>query len=125
MLSQLGDWAVACTDSNRDSGELVRVYESQAGERCDLRAEIPAEDLDRSPLWVLEGAREDSLWLVVHRGCDRPLRRSPVRPHDLVAPAPHRVDAGRLQGAAIPTVERHHHLENDFSIGHIDTDLLG
>src|SRR3954447_283584 len=23
------------------------------------------------------------------------------------------------------TVERHHHLENDFSIGHIDTDLLG
>src|SRR3954462_11277738 len=68
-----------------------------------------------------------------------------MRSHDLVAAAPHRVNAGRVEGAAVPfarvvakpfehpfvspvgagdeTVERHHHLENYFSIGHIGRDL--
>src|SRR4051812_16662938 len=68
-----------------------------------------------------------------------------MRPHDLVAAAPHRVNAGRVEGAAVPfarvvakpfehpfvspvgagdkTVEGHHHLENYFSIGHVDRDL--
>src|SRR3954464_11748776 len=68
-----------------------------------------------------------------------------MRSHDLVAAAPHRVNAGRVEGAAVPfarvvakpfehpfvspvgagdkTVEGHHHLENYFSIGHIGRDL--
>src|SRR3954447_21948893 len=67
-----------------------------------------------------------------------------MRPHDLVAAAPHRVDAGRVERAAVPvtrvvaepfehpfmgpvgagdkTVEGHHHLENHFSTGHVGRD---
>src|SRR3954464_10530533 len=68
-----------------------------------------------------------------------------MRAHDLVAAAPHRVNAGRVEGAAVPfarvvaepfehpfvspvgaghkTVEGHHHLENYFSNAHIGRDL--
>src|SRR4051812_41145283 len=68
-----------------------------------------------------------------------------MRPHDLVAAAPHRVNAGRVEGAAVPfarvvakpfehpfvspvgagheTVEGHHHLEDYFSIAHAGRDL--
>src|SRR3954465_12405616 len=111
----------------------------------DLRAQVPAEDLGRSPFRLLQGVREDSLRLLVHRGCDRPLGRGPVRAHDLVAATPHRVDAGLLERAAVPltrviaeplehpfmgpvgagdkTVEGHDHLENYFSIAHVGRDL--
>ncbi len=153
-------------DRNRDRRQLVFVDEAQAGQRLgevgaavdqdrpfvvpslqvrDLRAQVPAEDLGRSPFRLLQSVGEDSLRLLVHRGCDRPLGRGPVRAHDLVAAAAHRVDAGLLERAAVPltrvvaeplehpfmgpvgagdkTVEGHDHLENHFSIAHVGRDL--
>ena len=166
VLSQLGEWAAPRADRNRDRRQLVFVDEAQAGQRLgevgaavdqdrpfvvpslqvrDLRAQVPAEDLGRSPFRLLQGVGEDGLRLLVHRGCDRPLGRGPVRAHDLVAAAAHRVDAGLLERAAVPltrvvaeplehpfmgpvgaggkTVEGHDHLENYFSIAHVGRDL--
>ena len=106
---------------------------------CDACAQVP-EDLDRSPLRLFEGVREHGFRFVVHRRGDRTLGRGPVRPHDLVAPAAHRVNAGFLERAEVPLVgivaeplehplvgaveargepvQRHDHLENDFSLPH-------
>src|SRR6201991_3822342 len=123
VLSQVRKWAAAGADRNRDRRQLVFVDEAQAGQRLgevgaavdqdrsfvvpslevgNLRAQGPAEDLDGSPFGLLEGMGEDGLRLLVHRGCDRPLGRGPVRAHDLVAAAAHRVNAGLLEGAAVP-----------------------
>src|SRR4051795_5661715 len=96
--------------------------------------------ISTGPHSAFQGVGEDGLRLLVHRGCDRPLGRGPVRAHDLVAAAAHRMNAGLLEGAAVPltrviaeplehpfmgpvgagdkTVERHDHLENHFSIAH-------
>src|SRR3954452_348485 len=94
VLSQVGEWAAARADRNRDRGQLVLVDEAQAGQRLgevgasvdqdrpfvvaslqfrDRFAQIPAEDLRWSPFRVLQRAGEDGLWLLVHRGRDRPL----------------------------------------------------
>src|SRR4029079_5970095 len=77
MRCQLGEWAAPGADGNRDGGQLVLVHAPDGGQRLgeagsavdthrpfvvaslqrrDLGAEIPAEDLDRSPLRVLQGA---------------------------------------------------------------------
>src|SRR4051812_13550148 len=94
VLSQLREWAAARADGNRDRRQLVFVDEAQAGQRFgevgtavnqdrpfvvpslkarDLRAQVPAEDLDWSPFRLLQGMGEDGLRLLVHRGRDRPL----------------------------------------------------
>ena len=72
--------------------------------RSAIRAQVPAEDLGRSPSRLLQGVGEDSLRLLVHRRCDRPLGRGPVRAHDLVAAAAHRVNAGLLERAEVSLV---------------------
>src|SRR4051794_18886520 len=166
VLSQLGEWAAPRADRNRHRRQLVFVDEAKTCQRLgevraavnqdrpfvvaslevrDLRGQVPAEDLDRSPIRRLQGAGEDSLRLLVHRGGDRPVGRGPMRPHDLVAAATHRVDAGLLERAAVPltrvvaeplehpfvgpveaggkTVEGHDHLENYFPIAHAGRDL--
>jgi hypothetical protein len=82
VLSQLGEWAVPRADRNRDRRELVFVDEAQAGQRLgevgpavdqdrpfvvpslqfrDLCAQVPAEDLGRSPFRLLQSVGEDSL----------------------------------------------------------------
>ena len=164
--SPVREWAAPRADRDRDSRQLVFVDEAKACQRLgevgaavdqdrpfvvsslqvrDLRGQVPAEDLDRSPIRLLQRAGEDGLRLLVHRGCDRPVGRGPVRAHDLVAAAAHRVDAGLLERAAVPltrivaeplehpfmgpvgaggkTVEGHDHLENHFSIAHAGRDL--
>ena len=97
------------------------------------------------PNSCLEGVREDGLRLLVHRRRDRPIGRRPVRTHDLVAAAAHRVDAGLLERAQVPLtrvvaeplehplvgpvgagrepVEGQDHLENHFSIAHVGKDV--
>src|SRR5262249_14302186 len=91
-----------------------------------------------------QGVGEDGLRRLVHRGCDRPLGRRPVRTHGLVAAAAHRVNAGLLEGSEAPlttvvakplehpfmgsvgaggeTIERQDHLEDYFSIAHDGSD---
>ena len=98
-----------------------------------------------SPFRLLQGVGEDGLRLLVHRGCDRPLGSGPVRAHDLVAAAAHRVHAGLLERAEAAALESspnhsnihswvpsglvakphegHDHLENHFSIAHAGRDV--
>src|SRR3954467_10268249 len=123
MLSQLGEGAAPRADRNRDGCQLILVDEAKACQRLgeiraavdqdrpfvvpslevrDLRGQVAAEDLGRSPFGLLQRAGEDSLGLLVHRGCDRPVGRGPVWTHGLVAAAAHRVDAGLLERAAVP-----------------------
>src|SRR3954447_13765565 len=85
MLSQVGEWATARADRNRDRGQLVLVDQAEAGQRLgevgaavdqdrpfvvatlqvrDRCAQIPAEDLGRSPFRLLQSAGEDSLRLL-------------------------------------------------------------
>src|SRR3954451_22931186 len=85
-LVQVGEWAAARADRNRDRRELVFVDKAESGQRLgeagaavdedrsfvvpslqvrDLRAEVPAEDLDWSPFRLLQGVREDGLRLLV------------------------------------------------------------
>ena len=100
-----------------------------------------AEDLDRAPVRLLQGGGEDRLGLLVHGGRYRALRGQPVGAHDLVAAPAHRVGPGFVEGAAVPlgavvaeelehpvmrpvgarrkAVEGQHHLENYFSVWHI------
>src|SRR3954471_15815812 len=84
VLSQVGEWAAARADRNRNRGQLVLVNEAQAGQRLgevgasvdqdrpfvvpslqirDRCGQIPAEDLGRSPFRLLQRAREDGLGL--------------------------------------------------------------
>ena len=165
VLSQLGEWAAPRADRNRNRRQLVFVDEAQAGQRlgeagppCTRTVPSSSEPSGRRslrpgprrrsrlvPIPPSPEVGEDGLRLLVHRGCDRPLGRGPVRPHDLVAAAAHRVDAGLVKCAAVPlirvvteplehpfmgpvgaggkTVEGHHHFQDYFPIAHVGRDL--
>src|SRR4051812_49423636 len=77
VLLQLGEGAAARADRNRDRGQLILVDQAQAGQRlgevgaavdqhrpfvvpslefCDRCAQIPAENLGRSPFRLLQSA---------------------------------------------------------------------
>ena len=118
VLLEVGEWAAAGADRDRDRRQLELVDEAQTRQRLsevgaavdqdrpfvvpglqvrDACAQVPAEDFGRSPRRPFEGVGEDGLRLVVHRRRDRPRRRGPVRAHDLVAAAAHHVNAGLLE----------------------------
>ena len=137
VLSQFGEWAVPAPIA---IGTVVSWYSSTRPRRVNDWAKV-GPPLTRT---VPAGRRRRPPRLLVHRGGDRPVRRGPVRTHDLVAAAAHRMDAGLLQRAAVPRtrvlaeplehplmgpvgaggkiVEGQDHLENHFSIAHVPRD---
>jgi hypothetical protein len=159
VLLQVGERAAPRADRDRDRRQLEFIDKPQARQRCGerraavdrivpsssraFRSAMPAPTSPKTstgPHSAFSSVWQRRPRLVVHRRCDRALGRRPVRAHDLVAAAAHRVDAGLPERAEVAfggivveplehplvgaaqarskPVEGHDHPENDLSLAH-------